>query len=83
MVDLKAVYNSESGKIIKLHLEKAIVGLDKVSDIDINGLTPEGIALKTAARIKAIEIMKSVLEIGPYVEDADLTIEDKKKKYGL
>lgn len=83
MIDLNAVYNTESGKIIKQHLENAIDKLDKVSDIDIDVLTQEGIALATAARVKAIEIMKSVLEIGPYVEDSGLSLEDKKKKYGL
>jgi len=83
MIDLQAVYNTESGKIIKTHIQSAIFGLDKLSDIEINETTIEGIAIKTIARVKAIEILRSVLEIGANVEDSGLSIEDKKKKYGL
>lgn len=82
MADLSIIYNSESGKLIKKHIENKILELDSLSDID-TGFTIEGIGVQTLARIEAIKILKSILFDGEITVDSKNLEENRNKKYGL
>lgn len=84
-MNIANIYTSESGKLIKKHLENTISKLDMVTDIDTT-LSNDKIAVSVLAKIESIRILNKVLQLTDINEEST-SLEDKvknlKKKNGL
>ena len=82
-MNLAQIYASESGKLIKKHLENVIEKMDKVTDVNIN-LSKDEIAIEVLSDIKTIKKLKEILQL-TQLEDSKSPIDKKEigKKYGL
>jgi len=79
------IYNSESGKLIKIHLENVISRLDKVTDIDRN-LSNDKIAVSVLAKLESIDILNKELQLSTTDEVSDSLdnkVKNLKKRNGL
>lgn len=82
-MNLEQIYATESGKIIRKHLEKVIEEMDKLTILDKN-LNASELSIEVLSDIKAIYKLKQILQITSPEQKSDKNvIEDTKKKYGL
>ena len=78
-MDIKTIYQTEQGKIIRQHLEEYVNTLNSVTEI--TGSDPFEIAVQTQARKMAIKTLKDILFLTEYEETNKKEI--NKEKYGL
>ncbi len=80
MDKIKQAYNSDTGKIIKKHLEGVVEMLNDVETID--GENFEMIAVETVARRRAISLLRELLFLTEEQPEKKKADKDNLKKYG-
>lgn len=82
-MDLEQIYATDSGKLIRKHLETVIEEMDKKTNINQNLIASE-LAVEVLSDIKAIYKLKEILQItNPEKTKGDVTKMEIGKKYGL
>lgn len=81
-MDLQHLYQSESGQLIRKHLESVIDQMDKITNINKN-LSKDEIAITTLANIQTIEKLKEILQLTAPIKDKSPIKMEAGKKYGL
>lgn len=82
-MDLQQIYATDSGKLIRKHLETVIEEMDKKTNINQN-LTASELAVEVLSDIKAIYKLKEILQItNPEKTKGDVIKMEIGKKYGL
>lgn len=82
-MDLQQIYATDSGKLIRKHLETVIEEMDKKTNINQNLIASE-LAVEVLSDIKAIYKLKEILQITtPEKTKGDVTKKEIGKKYGL
>lgn len=82
-MDLQQIYATDSGKLIRKHLETVIEEMDKKTNINQNLIASE-LAVEVLSDIKAIYKLKEILQITtPEKTKGDVTKKEIRKKYGL
>jgi hypothetical protein len=81
-MDLSQIYASESGQLIRKHLESVIDQMDKITNINKN-LSKDEIAITTLANIQTIEKLKEILQLTAPIKDKSPIKMEAGKKYGL
>lgn len=82
-MDLKQIYATDSGKLIRKHLETVIEEMDRKTTID-RSLPAQDLAIEVLSDIKAIYKLKEILQItNPEKTKGDVTKMEIGKKYGL
>lgn len=82
-MDLQQIYATDSGKLIRKHLETVIEEMDKKTNINQN-LTASELAVEVLSDIKAIYKLKEILQItNPEKTKSDVIKMEIGKKYGL
>ena len=81
-MDLEQIYATDSGKLIRKHLQSFVDQMDKKTNIDIT-LPKDEIAIEVLSDIKAINKLKEILWLTSSFEKISDRLEDNNKKYGL
>lgn len=81
-MDIKQIYQTDAGKILKKHLEMTIDAMDRVTNINPN-LSKDEIAIQTLADIQTIKKLKEILELTEPSKPSKIEIMEFGKKYGL
>lgn len=82
-MNLQQIYATDSGKLIRKHLETVIEEMDKKTNINQN-LTASELAVEVLSDIKAIYKLKEILQItNPEKTKSDVIKMEIGKKYGL
>ena len=81
-MDLEQIYATDSGKLIRKHLQSFVDQMDKKTNIDTS-LPKDEIAIEVLSDIKAINKLKEILWLTSSFEKISDRLEDNNKKYGL